>query len=157
MTQNKVIPVKYFYYGMLGCVVFIAAVFFILWQKESKEAKLLNEKGIIGDAWVKNLSVSKASRKSSSNYFMEVAFFADTIASANNKNDSVATSPKNSDELIKSIAKIGEAATKQIGDYKTAQIPINYKEYLEYHINDKIKIKYVKDDPTIAKLVRTIN
>jgi hypothetical protein len=153
MTQKKIIPVKYFYYGMLGCVLFIGTVFFYLWQKESKEEKLLEEKGVLGEAWVLNLTSSKTSRKASANYYMEVAFFADTASKPIAK-DTIRRTSKNADDIVKSIGKITEDITRPLGNYQTLKIPINLNDYNKYHINDKVKIKYVKDDPTIIKLIR---
>lgn len=78
MTEKKRIPVKYFYYGIIGCIVFISAFFFMIWQSESNKREKLTEKGITVNGWVVELLESKVGKKSRSHYYMKVAFFADT-------------------------------------------------------------------------------
>lgn len=75
MKEKKSIPVKYFYYGMLACVLFIGGVFLYLFQKEANEEKVLEEKGIVAEAWITNLYSRKTKKKAKPNYYIEVAFF----------------------------------------------------------------------------------
>lgn len=153
MTEKKPIPVKYFYYGMLACVVFITSVFIYLWQKESKEEKLLQENGIEAEAWVTNLYSRKVSKRATPNYYMEIAFFTDGKPAPNFENEPSKEIPKTSDELIAALAKQTESLHIPLGDYETQIIPLgNYDIYKTYKLNDKIKILFLKENPTVLKI-----
>lgn len=154
MSEKKPIPVKYFYCGMLLCVFSIGTVFFFLWQRESKEERLLQENGIETEAWVTRLYQSKSSKKARPIYYMDIAFFKDTL-----KHDMPAViepahqTPKTGDELVAALAKQTGSLHQPLGDYETQTITLpNYEVYKTYGINDKVKIVFLKDDPSIIRL-----
>lgn len=154
MTQKKVIPVKYFYYGMLLCVLLITSLFFYLWMRESNEQKALNERGIKANAWIINLYETKASKKSSPNYYMEVGFFADTTKKLSPiVKDTISKTKTASDKLLESLAKQTEGLRQPIGDYETQTINIgNYQIYKGYKINDKIRVQFLPEDHSVIRI-----
>lgn len=160
MTQKKIIPVKYFYYGMIGCVVFIGAVFFYLWKKEADEEKLLKEKGIKTEAWVTRLYEQKGSGRKNKyrtyQHLMDVAFFADTTMQKPLTKDTTTSNAKNGSELVDKIFNKMHANDKPIGDYKTATIPIGKVAFDKYKVDDKVKIVFAKDNPEIARLAESL-
>lgn len=155
MTEKKVIPVKYFYYGMIGCVVFICGFFFVLWLIQSNKTEALDEKGVTVNAWVVNLYESKASRKSTPSYYMEVAFFADSTKTLPVETaDTITKPPTNGDELVAAIAKQTAVATQPLGEYETQSITLpGYEVYQKYKVNDKIKVQFLPEDHSVIRLV----
>lgn len=156
MSTSKPIPVKYFYYGMIGCVIFISTVFVYLGLKESKNEKALDENGVIVSAWIIDLKESKVSKKSNSNYYMQVGFFK--VNGNNNKANELETvvdSNKNeSDKLIENLSKLTAGLRQPSDDYEMQTIPINgYDIFKKYKINDKVKIQYLPDNPSVLRLV----
>jgi hypothetical protein len=156
MAEKKIIPVKYFYYGMAGCLVFIGAVFFFLWLRESNANKALDERGITVDAWVVRMYETKVSRKSAPNYFMDVGFFADTTKVPEViSNDTLPEAQTESDKLLASISKQTASLKQPLGDYETQTIPLpGYEVYKKYNINDKVKVQFLPDDYSVVRLVR---
>lgn len=156
MTQKKVIPVKYFYYGILLCVLLIASLFFYLWMLESNAQKALNERGITANAWIINLYETKASKKSSPNYYMEVGFFADTTKKLSPiAIDTISKTKTTSDKLLESLAKKTESLRQPSGDYETQTINIvSYQIYKGYKINDKIRVQFLPEDHSIIALLK---
>jgi hypothetical protein len=156
MSQKKPIPVKYFYYGMLGCALFIGAVFFYFFQKEAKEEKLLAEKGVKVVAWVTRLYEQKSNRRKGMNtvyqHFMDVAFFADTAIAKPITTDTAVSKAKNGNDLVDKLFNKIHADEKPMGDYKTITIPIRKIAFDKFKVDDKVKIIYVRDNPEIAKL-----
>jgi hypothetical protein len=152
MTEKKPIPVKYFYYGMLGCVLLISGIFYYLFQKEAGEEKLLKEKGIVAEAWVTNLYSNKTSKRATPNYYMEVAFFADG-KTLTKQAVSPISEPQNSDELIANMSKISKSTSKPIGNYETQTIPIGgYDIYKQYKINDRVNVIFLEENPAIIRI-----
>lgn len=154
MTAKKPIPVKYFYYGMLLCVFCIGAVFFFLWQRESNQEQLLQENGIETEAWVTRLYQSKSSKKARPIYYMDIAFFKDTLKhDMPTVTESANQTPKTGDELVAALAKQTESLHQPLGDYETQTITIpNYEVYKTYAVNDRVKIVFLKEDPSIIRL-----
>lgn len=154
MNVKKTVPVKYFYYGMLACVILICSVFFFLWKRESDNSKALDERGIKVNAWVVNLHETKVSKKSSSNYFIEVGFFADTTKSAVADNvDTISKAQSASDKLLESLAKQTASLRQPMGDYETQKIPLpGYEIYKQYKINDKVKVQFLPEDHSVIRL-----
>jgi len=156
MSEKKVIPAKYFYYGMLGCVLFIGAVFFFVWQRESKNNKLLDEKGVKATAWVLNLYERKTSKRANPRYYVEVAFFADSTKAIPNTvvKDTLKKPLSKSDELIAAIAQQTASLHTPLGDYETQTIELSsYEIYKTYQINDKLKIEFLPEDHKVIRLV----
>jgi hypothetical protein len=155
MIEKKVIPVKYFYYGMIGCVIFISGFFFLLWLSESSKHEKLNEKGITVNGWVVELSESKASKKSTPSYYMKVAFFKDTTLKIPNETpDTIAKNITNGDELVAAIAKQTAIVNQPLGDYETQTITLpGYEVYKKYNINDKVKVQFLPEDHSVIRLV----
>jgi hypothetical protein len=153
--QKKPIPVKYFYYGMLLCVLFIGSVFFFLWWRESNQTNALDERGVKVNAWVVSLYESKRSKRASPNYYMEVGFFTDSTKELNSTEiNDTSGSKTESDKLLESLAKQTESLRKPIGDYETQTITLpGYQVYSKYKINDKVKIEYLPEDHTVLRLV----
>jgi hypothetical protein len=160
MTQKKPIPVKYFYYGMLGCALFIGAVFFYFWQKEAKEEKLLAEKGVKGVAWVLKLHTQQSNRRKGQNmvyqHFMDVAFFADTTTAKSLTVDTAVSKAKNGSDLVSKLFNKIHTEQKPMGDYTTITIPISKVAFEKYKVDDKVKIVYVKDNPEIARIAEEL-
>lgn len=154
MTVKKPIPVKYFYYGMLLCVLCIGSVFFFLWQRESKEEQLLQENGIETEAWVTRLYQSKRSKKARPIYYMDIAFFKDTLKhNMPAITEPVNQIPKTGDELVATLAKQTESLQQPLGDYETQTITLpSYEIFKTYAINDRVKIVFLKEDPSIIRL-----
>ena len=153
MSQKKSIPVKYFYYGMLACVVFITSVFVYFWQKETDEEKLLYENGVEAEAWVTNLYSRKVGKRSRPNYYMEVAFFTDGKPALHLYDKQSSKDIKTSDELVASLAKQTQSLSKPLGDYETQIIPLrSYEVYKKYKLNDKVSIVFLKEDPSVIRI-----
>lgn len=155
MAQNK-IPVKYFYYGMAITALLIGGVFYFLWQKEAGEEKLLKEKGIKSDAWVLSLKEQSSNRKKGQKmayqHFMEVAVFTDTAAAKPVTTDTAVAKAKNGPDMVDKLFNKMHSTDKPIGDYTTISIPIHGVAYKKYKVDDKVKIVYLKEDPTVARL-----
>lgn len=154
MNEKKVIPVKYFYYGMLTIALTIGGVFFFLWYKEAKEEQLLAEKGCTTKAWVIALYETKTSKRSNPNYYMEVAFFADSSKDENlldNKKNAVNQTSNNA--IITTVAKTTTSLTKPLGSYETQTIPLgSYLQYKRYKIGAIVQVVYLKNNPSIIRL-----
>lgn len=158
-TPKKPIPVKYFLYGMAITALLLVAVFYYLWQKESKEKKLLLEKGIRGEAWVLDLKetrIKKKKRSAAVDYSMDVALFADTAVAKPVTKDTAVSKAKNGSDLVDKLFNKMEAERKPIGTYTTITIPISKMAYQKYKVDDKVKIIYLKDDFNIARLAEEI-
>ncbi len=155
MTQKKVIPVKYFYYGMLLCAVLITGLFLFLWQRESNAEEALKKRGVIVNAWITKLYETKASKRLSPNYYMEVGFFADsTNKITSSLVDTVSKVKSASDKILESLAKQTEGLRQAIGNYETATIRLSgYEIYKRYHINDKIRVQFLPEDHRVMKIV----
>jgi hypothetical protein len=153
---KKVIPVKYFIYGMVITAMLIAGVFYFLWSKEAGEKKLLAEKGIKGEAWVLRLYEQKGTSKKNKHrtyqHFMEVAFFADTAAAKPVTKDTAVSKAKNGTDLVDKLFNKMEAETKPFGVYQTLSIPISRVAFKKYNKDDKVKIVYLKEDLNVVKL-----
>jgi hypothetical protein len=152
----KVIPVKYFLYGGLIVLLAIALVFFYLYKKESKEKAMLLQKGIRGEAWVIDLYGRKTSRKSSPNYYMTVAFFADTASIKPVITDTAVSKAKNGPDMVDRLFNKIHAGDRPAGNYQTLTIAISSVEYNKYKKDDKVKIIYLKDDLTVVKLLEQV-
>jgi hypothetical protein len=152
----KVIPVKYFLYGGLIVLLAIALVFFYLYKKESKEKAMLLQKGIRGEVWVMDLYGRKTSRKSSPNYYMTVAFFADTAAIKPVITDTAVSKAKNGPDMVDRLFNKIHAGDRPGGNYQTLKIAISSVEYNKYKKDDKVKIIYLKDDLTVVKLLEQV-
>lgn len=154
MNEKKVIPVKYFYYGMLACVLLICSVFFFLFKRESDNSKALDERGITVDAWVVNLYETKVSKKSSSNYYMEVGFFADTTKAPPTTSIDTNSKPQSkSDKLLEALAKQTASLRQPIGNYETQKIPLpSYDVYKQHNIHDKVKVQFLPEDHSVIRL-----
>lgn len=153
---QKVIPVKYFLYGGLITLLAIGLVFFYLYKKESKEKAMLLQKGIRGEAWVMDLYGRKTSRKSSPNYYMTVAFFADTAAIKPVITDMAVSKAKNGPDMVDRLFNKIHAGDRPAGNYQTLTIAISSVEYNKYKKDDKVKIIYLKDDLTVVKLLEQV-
>jgi hypothetical protein len=155
MAQKK-IPVKYFLYGMAITALLIAGAFYFLWQKEAGEEKLLKEKGITADAWVLSLHVQTSNRKKGQKmayqHFMDVAVFTGTAAAKPVTRDTAVSKAKNGSDLVDKLFNKMHSTNKPMGDYTTISIPIHAMAYKKYREDDKVKIVYLKEDPSIARL-----
>ena len=152
MIEKKPIPVKYFYYGMLACVLFIGGVFFYFYQKEAGEEQLLNEKGIITEGMITNLYSNKTSKRATPNYYMEVAFFTDGKPMPK-KNEGTMKEPKTADEILANMAEQTKNLSEPLGNYETQTIPIGgYDQYKQYKINDRVEVIFLKENPAIIRL-----
>lgn len=152
MTTNKPIPVKYFYYGMLACALFVGGIIFYFFQKEANEEQLLNEKGITTEALITNLYSKKPRKRAKPSYYMDVAFFADGKPMPK-KEEAIVSEPKTGDEIIAAMAKHTQSLAQPLGDYETQTIPIvSYEIYKQYQINDRVKVIFLKENPSIIRL-----
>lgn len=152
MKEKKPIPVKYFYYGMLACVLFIGGVLLYLFQKEANEEKLLEEKGIVAEAWITNLYSSKTKKKAKPNYYMEVAFFTNGKPAPKTEEVSV-KEPKSIGNILANRAIQTKELSKPLGDYETQTIAIGgYDIYKQYQINDRVNIIFLKENPSILRI-----
>lgn len=154
MNDQKVIPVKYFYYGMLTLALTIGGIFFFLWLKESKEEQMLAENGCTAKAWVIELYESKTSKRSNPNYYMEVAFFAEKSKDENRMdNDKSTLNQAANDAIVSTLTKSTTLLTQPLGNYEIQTIPLNsYNEYKKYKLGSKVQVVYLKEDPSIIRL-----
>lgn len=134
---------------MLVLAAFISGVFVFLYIREKKQDELLNERGITAKAWITNLKHSKASKKTSSIYYMEVVFFSDTCKIVQGSLKAVKPNTFSKvDEILKNM----RVDNKSFGDYLTSTIPISYQQYSHYKVNDRIEVIYLKEDPKVIRL-----
>jgi hypothetical protein len=152
MNPKKPIPVKYFYYGMLACALFVGGIIIYFHQKEVKEEQLLDEKGITTEALITNLYSKKIKKRAKPSYYMDVAFFTDGKPIVE-KEEATMNEPKTGDEIIAAMAKQTQSLKQPLGDNETQTIPIvSYEIYKQYQINDKVKVVFLKDDPSVIRL-----
>jgi len=153
---QKVIPVKYFLYGGLIIILAISALFLYLAQKESKEKKLLLQKGIRGEAWVMDVYGRKTSKKSSINYYMTVALFADTSGNKSVTSDTAVSTAANGPDMVDKLFNKMHASDKPMGDYRTITIPVSSVIAQKYKVDNKVKVIYLPEDPSVMKLQEQI-
>lgn len=153
---QKVIPVKYFLYGGLIIILAISALFLYLAQKESKEKKLLLQKGIRGEAWVMDVYGRKTSKRSSINYYMTVALFTDTIKTSAVTTDTAVSKAANGPDIVDKLFNKMHASDKPMGDYRTITIPVSSVIAQKYKVDDKVKVIYLPEDPSVMKLQEEI-
>lgn len=152
---GKVIPIKYFLTGGLVLFVCMAALFIFLGYREASAKKRLLENGIHSTGWVLQLKEYRSKKKksfSSSNYYMEVAFFADTAAVKAAISDTAVSKAKNGADLVDKLFNKLEAERKPMGQYQTISIPISKIKYQKYRVDDKVKIVYLPEDPAVVML-----
>lgn len=153
MNNDRKKHIKVFYL-VLGFIL-ICSLFMLIYvniKNENKNEKLLEEKGIITEASILSITQYKANRKSRSKCYVELAFFADT--SVTELSDSLSLKKNmTGDEVVKYISNLNSSLRKPFGKYTTVKLPINMEQYNRYNVNDKVKIKYVKDQPEIVKLI----
>jgi hypothetical protein len=154
MATSKAL--KKIYLLCVALIVFIAAVFYYIWQKEAKENALLLDRGVRGDAWVLDIYGRKTTKKSSPNYYMSVAFFADTSITIPVAKDTAILQAKNGADLVDKIFNQMHKSDKPIGNYQTLTIALSKVEAEKYKKDDKVKIVYLKEDPTVVKLLEQV-
>ena len=157
--SKKIIPVKYFVYGMIVTALLIAGFFYYLWSKESYQIKQLISKGVKGEAWVLRLYEQKGTGKNkyrTYQYFMDVAFFADTAASKPVTFDTAVSKAKNGPDLVDKLFNKLESERRPFGLYQTLSVPISKMAYQKYHVDDKVKIVYLIEDPMVVMLEESI-
>ncbi len=152
---GKVVPVKYFLIG--GIVVFacIASLFIFLSYREASAKKRLLEKGMHSTGWVLELKEYRSKKRksfSSSNYYMEVAFFADTAAEKTKAAETAVSKAKNGPDLVDKLFNKPETERSPMGQYQTISIPISKIKYQKYRVDDKVKIVYLPEDPAVVVL-----
>jgi hypothetical protein len=131
MAASKAL--KRIYLLCILLIVFIAVVFFYLWQKEAGEEKLLKEKGVTAEGWVLNLTEQSATKRGGKKtvyqHFMDVAFFADTAAAKRAVKDTAVSNAKNGSDLVDKFFNKLEAERKPMGEYTSIHIPISPAAY----------------------------
>lgn len=143
---------KFLVHTLFLIVVCVAGVFFYLWKKELNEQRLLQKNGIETHATVLSLYQTKTSKRASPNYYMEVGFFANSETESNIVKPNKTS--KNRDELIVNIASLTQDLSKPLGNYVTQIIPLpNYEFYKKHTINNKVKIRFLKNNPNIIQFV----
>lgn len=143
---------KFLVHTLFLIVVCVAGVFFYLWKKELNEQRLLHKNGIETHATVLSLYQTKTSKRASPNYYMEVGFFANSETESNIVKPNKTS--KNRDELIVNIASLTQDLSKPLGNYVTQIIPLpNYEVYKKHTVNNKVKIRFLKNNPNIIRLV----
>lgn len=149
---KKTLPVKYFLYGGLVIILVISALFLYLAQKESAEKKLLLQKGIRGEAWVMDVYGRKISKKSSIKYYMTVALFADTSVNRTVTIDTAVSKAANGPDMVDKLFNKMHASDKPMGDYRTITVPVSAVIAKKYKVDDKVKVIYLPQDPSVIKL-----
>ena len=156
MTQQKKIPVKYFLYGMAITALLIVSVFYFLWKKEAEEEKLLKAKGIKTNAWVLSLRAQTSNRrkgqKMAYQHFMEVAVFTDTGTAKPVTADTAISKATSGPDMVDKLFNKMHSTDKPMGDYITISIPVHAVAFKKYKVDDKVKIVYLKEDPSVARL-----
>lgn len=143
---------KFLVHTLFLSVVCVAGVFFYLWKKELNEQRLLQKNGIETHATVLSLYQTKTSKRASPNYYMEVGFFTNSETESNIVKPNKTS--KNRDELIVNIASLTQDLSKPLGNYVTQIIPLpNYEVYKKHTVNNKVKIRFLKNNPNIIQFV----
>jgi hypothetical protein len=156
---KKIIPVKYFLVGGAVIIVGIAALFIVVGYREAATKKLLLEKGVHTSGWVLQLTEYKTKKKRGngySSYYMDVAYFADTAAIKPVTKDTAVSKAKNGPDLVDKLFNKMESERRPIGAYQTLSIPISRIAFQKYNVDDKVKIVYLKEDPTVLMLEEQI-
>ena len=115
----------------------------------------LRETGIPTEGTV--IGKRETGRGSKLKYYITVNFFTQPDKENPRPNDSSVgrakpeppkdTTPKTVDEIIENLT-----IDVHIGDYQTAEISVTGAEYDKYNDGDVVKIRYDKNDPSIAIL-----
>lgn len=129
---------------MIG--VFVIGVFIV--KDNNKE---LLEKGERAEASVVEVyeQVSGTRKSKTYRYYMDVAFFTNV--------EKVKVLPK-SDNIVDKIAAISEeaVANAKLGDFQSMRLSISKLSYQKYRKGDKVKVVYMKEEPTEARLLSEI-
>ena len=150
--SKKPIPVKYFLYGGLIIILSISALFLYLANKESNEKKLLLQKGKRGEAWVMDVYGRKVSKKSSINYYITVALFTDTAGTKTVTTDTAVSTAASGPDMVDKLFNKMHAGDKPMGDYRTLTLPVSRVIAKKYKVDDKVKVIYLPEDPSVIKL-----
>jgi hypothetical protein len=140
---------------MLLSAVLITGLFLFLWQREANAEEALKKRGVVVNAWITKLYETKAGKRLSPNYYMEVGFFADSSTKITSSIvDTVSKVKSASNRILESLAKQTEGLRQAIGDYETATIHLpGYEIYKRYHINDKIRVRFLPEDHRVIRIV----
>lgn len=134
-------------------LIILIVPMYVLSQKESGEEKLLHEQGVETFATVLNVHYSKTTKRSSRNYYMDVAFFSLDSNQSNSKKVESPTSSQHPVDVILSKMKLDVSPS---ANYSTATIPIQGITAGKYKKNDKVKIIYLPKNPQVLRLKEEI-
>lgn len=135
-------------YSLLGLLIGAFVIGFYIEKDNTQE---LLEKGERAEASVVELyeQVTGKRKNKTYRYYMDVAFFTNV--------EKVKVLPK-SDNIVDKIAAISEeaVANAKLGDYQSMRLTISKVSYQKYRKGDKVKVVYMKEEPTEARLLSEI-
>jgi Protein of unknown function (DUF3592) len=135
-------------YSLLGLLIGAFVIGFYIEKDNNQE---LLEKGERAEASVVELyeQVTGTRKSKTYRYYMDVAFFTNV--------EKVKVLP-NSDNIVDKIAAISEeaVANAKLGDYQSMRLTISKVSYQKYRKGDKVKVVYMKEEPTEARLLSEI-
>lgn len=135
-------------YGALALLILVFVVG--VWWSGKQNAELIDT-GIHTTATITDLRSSKASRKSSPNYYVTVNFFTDTTRNKpalTSKTEQKAQTPQElKEQALKSIRENSESIAAGLGQYQSASAEVNVTFYQSHTIGDKVKIVFDPKNP----------
>lgn len=135
-------------YSLLGLLIGAFVIGFYIEKDNNQE---LLEKGERAEASVVELyeQVTGTRKNKTYRYYMDVAFFTNV--------EKVKVLP-NSDNIVDKIAAISEeaVANAKLGDFQSMRLTISKVSYQKYRKGDKVKVVYMKEEPTEARLLSEI-
>lgn len=138
-------------YGALALLILVIVIGMI-WSR-NQDAELIKT-GIHTTATVTDLRNSKASRKSSPNYYVSVNFFSDTTRKestpVNNPTPKTQTPEELKEQAFKTLDKNSASISAGLGDYQTASVAVSVNVYQSLNIGDKVKIVF---DPKVPEKI----
>lgn len=145
---NKKTKLIIIVYSLLGLLIGVFVIGFYIEKDNNQE---LLEKGERAEASVVELyeQVTGTRKSKTYRYYMDVAFFTNV--------EKVKVLPK-SDNIVDKIAAISEeaVANAKLGDYQSMRLTISKVSYQKYRKGDKVKVVYMKEEPTEARLLSEI-
>jgi hypothetical protein len=135
-------------YGALALLIVVFVVG--AWWSGRQNAELIDT-GIHTTATITDLRSSKASRKSSPNYYVSVNFFTDTTrkeAPPTSKTEQKAQTPQElKEQALKSLAQNSANLATGLGQYQSSSAEVSVTFYQSHNIGDKVKIVFDPKDP----------
>lgn len=144
----KVKKLTFIVYGALALLILVF-VFGAYWSR-NQDTELIKT-GIHTTATITDLRSSKASKKSTPNYYVSVNFFSDTtrkkLVPASNPDRKAQTPQELKEQALKTLGQNSANLAAGLGDYQTASVAVSVDVYQSLTIGDKVKIVFDPKDP----------